>query len=72
MNPDKSAWASVVKAQKLPWINVNDGLGAASPSVMLYNVAEVPSSFLIADGVLGSAAIKGSGALSAELPRLLK
>ena len=72
VNPDKSAWASVVKAQKLPWINVNDGLGAASPSVMLYNVAEVPSSFLIADGVLGSAAIKGSGALSAELSRLLK
>ena len=31
-------------------INVNDGLGGASPAVITYGVTEVPNSFLIVNG----------------------
>ena len=71
VNPDKSGWASVVKAQKLPWVNVNDGLGAAS-AVSLYNVTEVPRSYLLVDGDLSSASINGKESLEIELGRVLK
>lgn len=50
LDTDKAGWASVVKNQNLPWINVNDGLGVNSPAVPLYNVTRVPASYLIADG----------------------
>ena len=43
---DKSDWASSVKAQKLPWVNVNDGKGTSSISVGLYNVQKIPSMFV--------------------------
>ncbi|MDD2594641.1 MAG: TlpA disulfide reductase family protein [Bacteroidales bacterium] len=44
---DKPSWASAVKAQHLPWINVNDGYGINSPSIATYNVAKIPSMFII-------------------------
>lgn len=71
VNVDKSGWASVVRAQNLPWINVNDGLGAASPSVTLYNVDTVPASFLLAGGELSTAATDAKS-LERELSRILK
>lgn len=71
VNVDKSSWASVVRAQKLPWINVNDGLGAASKAVALYNVASVPTSFLLAGGNL-SASVSDAKSLERELARILK
>lgn len=71
VNPDKSVWASVVKAQKLPWINVNDGLGGVQ-AVNLYNVQAVPASFLLVDGDLSSATIKGKESLEKELAAVLK
>lgn len=72
VNPDKSAWAAVVKAQQLPWINVNDGRGWASGSLALYNVSAVPASFLLVDGEFSSASIAGENALENELKRILK
>jgi hypothetical protein len=72
VNPDKSSWASVVKAQQLPWINVNDGRGWSSSSVVLYNVETVPASFLLVDGGLSSASLAGENALEKELSRILK
>ena len=42
LDTDKAAWASVVKSQELPWVNVNDGLGASSPAATLYNVTSLP------------------------------
>lgn len=69
---DKSQWASVVKSQKLPWINVNDGLGAYSPAVSLYGVASVPTAFLIADGDLVLEPIEGSEGLRKELAKRLR
>lgn len=44
---DKPSWAATIKSQDLPWISVNDGLGIDSPSVMAYNIAKVPSMFVI-------------------------
>ena len=72
VTPDKPEWASIVLAQKLPWINVNDGLGGASPAVVTYNVTTLPNSFLIVNGELNSTPIKGVDGLRRELGRLLK
>ena len=68
VNTDKAMWASVVRAQNLPWINVNDGLGVASSAVMLYRVDTIPATFLLADGTLST----GGKDLEKELARILK
>ena len=69
---DKPEWASTVIAQKLPWINVNDGLGSASPAINTYHVASLPNSFLIVDGELNTMPIVGTDGLRAELARRLR
>lgn len=71
ISADKALWASVVKSQDLPWINVNDGLGSASPAIRLYNVSTVPTSYLIADGEIVSSAIKDAAGLRRQLDKLL-
>lgn len=43
---DKGSWASTVRSQELPWINVNDGLGVQSPAVAAYNVDHIPAMFV--------------------------
>jgi hypothetical protein len=40
---DKSQWASTVREQKLPWINVCDGLGLNSPAIVTYNLSKLPT-----------------------------
>ena len=47
LDTDKALWASTVKSQNLPWINVNDGLGTQSPSVASYNLRQIPAMFII-------------------------
>ena len=47
LDVDKAMWASTVKSQELPWVSVNDGLGAASPARVAYNVGQLPSLFVI-------------------------
>ena len=59
-------------AQKLPWINVNDGLGGASPAVVTYNVKDLPNSFLIVNGELNTTPITGTDGMRRELGRLLR
>ena len=49
---DKSAWAAVVRNQKLPWINVCDAAGSASVALATYNVQSLPVSYFIVDGKL--------------------
>jgi len=66
---DKAVWASVVRAQALPWVNVNGGLGNIQ-AASLYNVSSTPTSFLLIDGSLSSAAISSS-ALEKELAKAL-
>lgn len=72
VDPDKAAWGSVVTAQKLPWINVNDGLGTASPAVSLYNVGGLPTSFLIAGGDMLPDVVESEAGLRKKLNSLLK
>lgn len=72
VSTDKALWASVVRNQKLPWINVCDALGVASPAISLYNVSSLPYSLLIADGEVSSADIKGEDSLRATLNKVLK
>lgn len=46
IDTDKTAWATAVKEQNLPWISVCDGKGAASIAVASYNVTAIPSIFV--------------------------
>ena len=53
LDTDKGTWASAVKSQGLPWINVCDGRGAATQAVSLYNISTaLPVAYLIVDGTL--------------------
>lgn len=72
LDTDKAAWASVVKSQELPWVNVNDGLGAASPAAALYNITSLPQAYLILDGKIVDRRIEGEKALRRELDKILK
>lgn len=72
LDADKAQWGNVVKSQNLPWINVNDGLGARSSSIMLYNLTNLPASFLIVDDELRNVSISGAEGLRKELGRLLR
>ncbi|MBR4809468.1 MAG: TlpA family protein disulfide reductase [Bacteroidales bacterium] len=56
INSDKAVWASVVRAQELPWVNVNGGRGNVH-ALSLYNVGSLPASFLLLDGTLSSAVL---------------
>lgn len=49
VGPDKTTWASVVKGQKLPWINVCDSEGS---SLNVYNVGSLPLVHFIIDGTI--------------------
>ena len=43
---DKTQWATVVKEQELPWINVCDGRGTASIVLNTYAVTQLPTLFI--------------------------
>jgi len=47
VDTNKTAWATAVKDQNLPWISVCDGLGSNSSAVSSYNVQKVPTNFII-------------------------
>lgn len=68
---DKTAWATTVKGQKLPWVNVCDTRQENSPVLTLYNVTSLPSVFFIKDGALMDVTVNNADdirkLLSAEL-----
>ncbi len=72
VSADKASWGAGVKAQKLPWINVCDGLGTASPAIVSYNVSSLPTSILIVDGEISTTKITGAEGLRKELGRVLR
>lgn len=64
LDTDKGVWASAVKSQNLPWINVCDGLGAASQAAVLYNINRgLPVAYVIADGTLSAETIRNDSDL---------
>ncbi len=72
VSADKPEWASVVKAQELPWINVCDGQGTASQALRWYNVGNLPSSILVTKS-RGLVPVEGGvPGLEKELARELK
>ena len=71
VDADKVLWGSVVRSQKLPWINVNDGRGAASSAVTLYNVTGLPATFLLSGGKIRRDGISGESGLRRELAAIL-
>lgn len=46
IDSDKTAWATTIKDQKLPWVNVCDGQGTASQSIAIYNITKLPALFV--------------------------
>jgi len=50
LNADKTAWASAVRNQKLPWINVCDTRGVGSVYAASYGVNNLPMAWFIVDG----------------------
>lgn len=50
LDADKAAWASVVRGQKLPWINVCDTRADQSPYIGLYGITSVPMLWFLVDG----------------------
>lgn len=71
LSVDKSAWAQVVKKQDLPWINVCDRSGAASPYVATYNIPVLPAVYIIADGELVDGQVVDEQSLRRLLDKLL-
>lgn len=69
VNPDKALWAAAVKAQQLPWVNVNDGQGANSPALLIYNVSRLPASILISDS--GMQGLSSEAQLRSALEKIL-
>ena len=47
IDTSKSLWINAVQQQQLPWISVSDLRGQASRSLGVYNVTQLPTSFLI-------------------------
>ena len=72
LDPDKAAWAQVVKQQNLPWINVCDGLGGNSPYVPTYNIGGLPSAYIICDGDLVDGQVVDEKSLRKLIDKLLK
>ena len=72
LDTDKFGWAQVVKAQKMPWINVCDIRGGASTNVMLYNVANLPTTYVIADGEMYAEQPKDAQSLRKIVEKILK
>lgn len=73
MDVEKGIWASAVKNQDLPWINVCDGLGVDSPAAKNYNVRGLlPVAYVIIDGTLSEKTIQGEKELRNLLSANLK
>ena len=68
---DKASWATIVKEQELPWINVCDGFGAQSTALHTYGVSTLPAMFIFdKEGTIVAKNIFDKAALERELAKL--
>ena len=73
LDTDKGVWASAVKNQDLPWVNVCDGRGAATLAVSLYNITKgLPVAYMIVNGSLQPETMSTEKELRAFLAANLK
>ena len=68
LDVDKVMWATTIMGQDLPWTNVCDIRGVASPYVAQYNIQQVPAAFVISNGEL----VDGDVVDEASFRRLLE
>lgn len=52
LDEDKYQWATAVRNQKLPWVNVCDIRGVMAPCVPAYGVTSLPMAWFIVDGTI--------------------
>ena len=72
LDQDKTAWASAVRNQKLPWVNVCDTRGAQSPYVGAYGIGSLPMVwFIVDDTVDNTAKVHDAASLREYLRRKL-
>lgn len=73
LDTDKTAWATAVRGQELPWVNVCDVRGATSPYVSAYNVQSLPTIYFLVDGeMVGDASVTNAVTLRKFLALKLK
>lgn len=73
LDSDKSTWAAAVRNQQLPWVNVCDTRGAASPYVSSYGVTTLPMLWLLKDGTIDPVTgVSDAGSMRAYLKKNLK
>lgn len=63
LDTDKTSWATTVRGQKLPWVNVCDTRGAASPYISLYSLSSLPIAFFLMDGELVDSGVTDAASL---------
>lgn len=72
LDADKTAWASVVRGQKLPWVNVCDTQAEQSKYVGLYGITTVPTLWFLVDGEIdANANVKDVASMKAYLRKKL-
>lgn len=72
LDTDRVMWATTIMGQELPWTNVNDMYGAASPYVTQYNLQTLPSAFVINNGELVDGEIVDEASFRKLIEKLLK
>lgn len=72
LDSDKVAWATTIRNQELPWINVCDVRGASSPYVLYYNLSSLPAIFVMKDGEILDEEIVDDKSLRQLLDKLTK
>ena len=61
---DKTTWATAVRNQQLPWINVCDTRGADSPYLRLYGIKSLPTAYFLVNGEMdGTAAVSDAASI---------
>lgn len=71
LDVDKGVWAQTLKGQELPWVNVCDGRGAASPYIGLYGLGQLPTEYLLSGGEFVKETISSEAALRSYLQKKL-
>lgn len=72
LDVDKTAWASAVRNQQLPWVNVCDIRGTDSPYIRMYGIGSLPTAFFLVDGDMdGSASVSDASSIRAYLQKKL-
>lgn len=71
LDPDKVAWATTIKGQELPWINVCDSRGASSPYLVSYALNSLPALYVIANGELVDGGVVDEDSLKKLIKNLL-